>query len=274
MRNSFSKQAVLLIRRTLFFLLFGALFVISHPVQAALMTYQLGNHPDGNASSPAYGLRLDGLFTQDTNDIWTFDFDGPGSSMKLTYDSVANDIRIYGTVLGGLDTGSMYHSSLQGLWSVDFRYSANVTGGSAGSDTFFEVTGEDPSNMGTITPLFNATGEAPASREMIQVNMGSAISLVDKQGKANKKDPNPYSFRFNNTEDHRLAGYGLSGPDTFVGWGWLDHNGQSHVYASDWLFTGSPIVAPLPAAIWLFGSGLLGLFGFGSRRSYSPTQTS
>jgi hypothetical protein len=265
MCDSFSKQAVILIRRTLFFLLFGALFVVSLPVRAALMTYQLESHPDGNASSPTYGLRLDGLFTQDTNDIWTFDFDGSGSSMMLTYDSVANDIRIYGTVLGGLDTGSMYHSSLQGLWSVDFRYSANVTKGSAGSDTFFEVTGEDPSNMGTITPLFNATGVAPASGEVIQVNLGTAISLVDEQGS------HSYSFRFNNTEDHRLAGYGLSGPDTFVGWGWLNHSDQSHIYASDWLFTGSRTAVPLPAAIWLFGSGLLGLFGFGLRRRCSLT---
>ena len=198
MRNSFSKQAGLFIRRTLFFLLLGALFVISLPVQAALITYQLESHPDGNAGNPAYGLRLDGLFTQDTNDIWTFDFDGSGSNMKLTYNSVANDIRIYGTVLGGLDTGSIYHSSLQGLWSVDFRYSANVTKGSTGSDTFYEVTGDDPSNMGTITPLFNATGVARASGEMIQINSGIAISLVDKQNQGK----HPYSFRFNNTEDH------------------------------------------------------------------------
>ena len=128
---------------------------------------------------------------------------------------------------------------------MDFRYSANVTKGSTGSDTFYEVTGDDPSNMGTITPLFNATGVARASGEMIQINSGIAISLVDKQNQGK----HPYSFRFNNTEDHRLAGYGLSGPDTFVGWGWLNHSGQSHIYASDWLFTGSRIAAPLPAAI-------------------------
>lgn len=54
------------------------------------------------------------------------------------------------------------------------------------------------------------------------------------------------------------------------GWGWVNHgvdciNGEcTHVIASDWLFTASPV--PVPAAVWLFGSGMLGLIGIARRK--------
>ena len=245
----------------------ATLLLPSGTAQAALLTFQLNNHPAGGASAPLYGLRLDGLFTHDTKDIWSFDFDGPGSNMILTYDSSSNEIRIHGTVLGGLDVGSAYHTTLQGLWNVDFSYSANVNFATLGSDLELEVTAESPNNKGTISPLFNATGVTTASGQTVTINMGSAISLLDEQGdeQGYEQESNLFSFRFNNMEDHRLAGHGLSGPDTFVGWGWMNHSGKEHIYATDWIFTGTPTTVPLPAAVWLFGSGLLGLMGFSAR---------
>ena len=44
----------------------------------------LGNHPDGNAAPPHYGLRIDNLFGG--VDPFTFDFECVGCDVKLVYD--------------------------------------------------------------------------------------------------------------------------------------------------------------------------------------------
>jgi hypothetical protein len=49
-------------------------------------TYVLGNHPDGNAAPPHYGLRIDNLFGG--VDPFTFDFECVGCDVKLVYDGV------------------------------------------------------------------------------------------------------------------------------------------------------------------------------------------
>ena len=93
---------------------------------------------------------------------------------------------------------------------------------------------------------------------------GDAFSLVDQESGG-------YSFKFNNFDDHRLGGSpGFGGPDTFVGWGWVNHwaegaTPRNHVYSSDWLFTGTyvpPITnteVPEPGALIIFGFGIAGL---------------
>ena len=218
------------------------------PGAAASFTYELANHPDGNAAAPFYGLRLDELFdATSSHDIFTFDFDHADSNMRLVYDdggttSTGDDsIRIFGTVMGGLDTGSSYaDGSYFGAWAVDFSYVDNFTSG--GTD--IEVGGMSADNAGTITPLFAVGGDRWSRRH--------PISLTDEQGS------HSYSFRFNNVDDHRLGGYPLSGPDTFVGWGWMTHHDQPHVYSTDWLFTGS-LVVPEPGTASLLMLGLVAL---------------
>ena len=237
--------------------------------EAALLTFQLGSHPDGNQNPPPYGLRLDGLFTSNGNDVWSFDFNRSGSdgsggpNMTLTFDDIANKVTIAGKTYGGLDVNSVYNGTLQGLWDVSFMYQANVTSNpmpppaDLATNSFgIEVTAADASNMGTITPLFDAMDGGIG----ITITSGIDIPLVDK-------DTNGFSFKFNNTDDHRLAGHGLSGPETYVGWGWLTHSGGQHISASDWLFIADPIPAiPIPAAIWLFAFGLVGLGAVARRR--------
>ncbi len=234
-------------------------YVFMGPAQAALFSFDLLSHPDGNALPPSYGLRLDGLFTGNGSDIWTFDFDDPSSNMTLTFDDIANTVAIAGQVFGGLDVNSVYDGTLQGLWDVDFVYQANVTSTAIPPDFStgpfgIEVTADHASNMGSITPLFSAMDGG------ITITSGVAIELVDK-------DNGDFSFKFNNTDDHRLAGTGLMGPATYVGRGWLTHSGGPHISASDWLFIADPIPAvPIPAAIWLFASGLVGLGAVARRR--------
>ena len=223
--------------------------ILPSSASATNFTYNLANHPDGDAAEPGYGLRLDELFNvSSAHDIFTFDFNHAGSMMQLVYsdgDSVGDysddTVRIYGTVFGGLDQGSAFDPNASGFWDVDFLYQAEiVSSGGDGSD--IEVAPDSPDNQGTITPLFDIFGHSN----------GDAIALVDENGS------NSYSFRFNG-DGHRLDGTGFDPSLFLVGWGWLNHSGNDHVYASDWLFVGQAAEVPEPTTLLLFGAGLLGL---------------
>lgn len=193
--------------------------------------YELRNHPDGAARSPYYGLRLDGLFTGDTNHIYTFDFEAPGSNMRMTITEAAGDlsVRIFGTAWGGRDVGSSYAGGSHpdahrtGLYSIDFTYRENVVIDANG----LRVTGDHSSNNGSIT--------APT---------GQVFGMVDEQGS------HDYSFQVAN---------GHRGHPGLSGWGWVNHSGGNHIYDSDWLFTAIQVPnvqIPLPGAAGLAATGL------------------
>ena len=42
---------------------------------ARAVTFELKNHPDGGARPPLYGMRLDGLITGTSSEVWTFSFE-------------------------------------------------------------------------------------------------------------------------------------------------------------------------------------------------------
>ncbi len=203
------------------------------PIDADAL-YSLSNHPDGGAADPLYGLRLDGLLTGDSNDIYTFDFDDAASSMTMLWDSVTNTLTIMGTSLGGEDGGSAYVAGTTEIWNIQFTYNnIYVCGDGLCSD----------SGAGTVSAT----------------TFGS-YDLIAVSGN------NSYAFQLN--LDHRDF-TGISG------WGWMNHcpsagnqggggSCDTHLYASDWLFTADKITVPEPGTLLLLGMALL---GFGVRRT-------
>lgn len=217
--------------------------LLSGSAGAVVTEYILFNHPDGSARPPKYGLRLDELFNITSNhDVFTFDFEHAASRMRLFYDDADtpgdltdDEVRIAGTVFGGLDRGSDYHPDYSGIWEVDFRYTENFVSGG----TQIEIGPNSPNNTGFIRSTFGMGNNEP-------------IPMWDEDGN------HGFSFKFNNTDNHRLGGHGISGPEWFVGWGWLNHHDPNvHVYSSDWLFTGKIVPEPGTVATLVAGLGAL-----------------
>ncbi len=187
-------------------------------------TYQLGNHPDGNAGPPTYGLRLDGLTTGNGSDIFTFSFDqADGADVKMVVDG--GEITISGTVFGGRVVSNAYVVGESGLWDLSFTY--NGAGLVAGDDDLQVDDLLAGTNTGTITKLFGDL---------------ATHDLVDYAGS------HDFAFQLGNEADD-LGHRGFAG---ISGWGWMNHAPTSdpawldhHLAASDWLFTGELISQPI-----------------------------
>lgn len=203
-------------------------------------TYQLHNHPDGNAAPPLYGLRLDGLLGAGTRVTFDFDATDFGAAMFLDYDG--SSLHIYGTAWGGIDGGSTYTDPT--LWTIDYWITDNLTtlNDGGGFDDLL-VTDDSPANGGTISSALGAW------------------NLTDYTGS------HDYSFRLGDEN-----GGGHRGYDGISGWGWVNHSPVgydgpvSHVAASDWLFTMEAVTVSEPGIVWLFLTGFAAL-GIARRRA-------
>ncbi|MEL7023730.1 MAG: PEP-CTERM sorting domain-containing protein [Pseudomonadota bacterium] len=194
------------------------------------VVYDLDNHPDGRTASPYYGLRLDGLTTGNSSEVYTFDFEAATSGMTMVYDDEAGTLNISGNAFGGRDGGSDFMAGTTDTWQISFTYtdvySCNDGGLCANS------------GVGSISSLLFGT-----------------YNLVSEMGR--------HSYAFQLSTDHR----GFTG---ISGWGWMNHcpmsgdgdngrygNGVScdrHLYSSDWLFTVRDV--PAPGTLALLGLGL------------------
>jgi hypothetical protein len=211
----------------------------------AIGTYSMHNHPDGNQAPPLYGLRLDGLLTGNSNEEYTFDFDNALSNMTLTWDG--SSIVIDGQAFGGEDDnttpGGAYVAGTTAVWDIYFEYTGVITSVANGGEVDLQVHA-DNMNFGSLSSAFGTFSLEDQSDD--DTITGLSFQLGDENGAG-----------------HR-------GFDGISGWGWLNHgqdcerNDCTHIYSSDWLFTVTPV--PVPAAVWLFGSGLIGLVAVGRRR--------
>jgi serine-aspartate repeat-containing protein C/D/E len=191
--------------------------------------YRLGNHPDGSARPPYYGLRLDERYNATSgHDTFTFDFEAPTSSVFMTVS--ATTIVISGQAYGGRDTGDVYENDQYlGLYTFNFTYSLGVAPVPGDDDVW--VSTANHANSGSIT-----------------TPLGDNFNLVDEF-------MGGYSFRLGN-ENNDLGHRGFNG---ISGWGWLTYGPPyNHVADSDWLFTATlvpaPGVVPVGALVVLLGA--------------------
>jgi hypothetical protein len=214
-------------------LLFASIAAQATPISPG-RTYTLHDHPDGNERPPTYGLRLDGLLTGDSRDVYTFEFGGGDDPISLYWDRGADTIAISGSVWGGLNESDGYADGQATWWNVTYTYTgiyfcgnhicSNDGGGSISSDMF------------------------------------GSYDLAAESGN--------HSYAFQLLRGHR-------GVTDVSGIGWLNHcpsagnpnqggSCDSHLYASDWLFTLKPVPEPATLALMVFG--LLGIAWARARR--------
>ncbi|MBI1190828.1 MAG: hypothetical protein GC200_09145 [Tepidisphaera sp.] len=209
-----------------------AALALAAAAQGAILApgvYVLGNHPDGDAQPPQYGMRLDELVNVTSNhDIFTFDFNNPASLMQMVV--TASTIQIVGHSYGGRDIGGGYaNDAYLGVYTINFTYNVGV-GPVPGDDDIWDNTSNN-ANFGSVT-----------------LPSGYVQHLTDERGSYG------YSIRVGN-EDNDLGHRGFAGVS---GWGWLDYVNdagqvQPHIAAGDWLFT----VVPTPGSIVLLSMGVM-----------------
>ncbi|MBC7772963.1 MAG: hypothetical protein H7210_10745 [Pyrinomonadaceae bacterium] len=203
--------------------------------QADVVHYNLHNHPDGAEAGPFYGMRLDELYDATPgHDIFSFDFDAPGSDMKMDVDLAGGTIRIFGVSVGGRDVGSAYAADQYSTqYVIDMFYQVGVQ--QAAGDNDILVDAPPLSNWGSILPIGSPSG---------------AIALTDFS-------MGGYSLRIGDEADDA----GHRGFDGISGWGWINHGSDptQHTASSDFLFTAVPVPTPGAAALAAMGMGMLGL---------------
>jgi MYXO-CTERM domain-containing protein len=216
-----------------------AVLCLTCQVNAAILSFDLSDHPDGNQNPPPYGLRYDGIFGSfggAVGGVASFSFnaaqtDVTKTNMTLAIDTTAGSITISGDVYGGEDAGSVYGFG-EGWYTIAYTYSANVLQVANG----WKVTAFDGANSGTISSQGNADVGSGWSQTFYDQSTPSFLFLQD---------------------DHRLAGTGLEGTGLWVGRGWVtsNSNGSNTSATQDWLFTG----VPTPGVGGLFGLAGLGM---------------
>ncbi len=207
--------------------LFLGLTLLAGSANATVFEFDLFNSVEGNTAPPHYGLRLDGLYSGSSSDIYTFSFVDVG----MTVDSVANTAVLGGTLLGGTESDGEARDT---DWGFTFTYTDLDVDATDGSWEFINGT------SGGSGSIWNELGHSFLLLEW----MGS-------DGFGPKNDGGPCR----------------PGDGPWCGNGWLNHsitpnnptNGweNTHLNSSDFLYTGAPVTEP--SVLALFAAGLIGL---------------
>lgn len=166
-----------------------------------------------------------------------------------------------------------------GKYNGYFGGDGHQTGDEWDNDNFtIEFSGPDLYAFGFyIVNNFNSSNTTPDTNEWLEVFMNKLASGISADGS------NFYSQAFNDTGDNSLGQYNnipgnatvQSNASFFVGiisdtpFSWLEFNESNNnndIAIKDFYFASNISAVPLPAAFWLFASGLLGLIGLRKKR--------
>lgn len=178
------------------------------------------------------------------------------TGLDINYDDstdifTANSIFSFGYPASGgtIDGGSSFY--------IDFSLTANITGGNGGDPTF--VSGNFTLNEldcdGTFPPTCT-TGLQLISGNLVALGFANDTSQI-------------LEFLFDSTGGSLQPDYdaapGGQGGIILSGTGYNDNNFDSSFTATSSSADVAPV--PVPAAMWLFGSGLLGLASIARRKT-------
>lgn len=230
-------------------------------------------------TTSTYAVHIGG----DTTDKLNVPGDFPGNfGMDLLSGIVAFDVPASGDGITSIDLNTN-ESSIAftasafdgvGAGAGTSNLSVDVDNYAIGSGLFFGFTSTffiDSSGTGTLTDNGDGTGEWGIDVPLFVdwgPNLGMSLGVI--------------SLSTASTVDYWIyGGAGASTPETASGSALDYHTGDAFLvgqalFSSDTPFTGlritmglagnDPAVVPIPAAVWLFGSGLLGLVGIARRR--------
>ena len=138
--------------------------------------FELGDHPDGSAALPYYGLRLDNILAPG---VVTLSMDHHNNTrMTVIEDNGMLSMHITGTLYGGEISGNAYVDAQS--YEVDFTYALNVSDAGNG----WEVNGFDAGNTnddgsmsasGSQDWLFTAN-KVPAPSGIAVLGLGGMIA--------------------------------------------------------------------------------------------------
>ena len=169
--------------------------------------------------------------------------DHSDGSEQATYD--------YGLRLDGPGLFYTFQNGNAILTYDDVNLTASISG------TVNQSTAVDQTSPVDTAILYTISGITDAGGGFFTATGGSGdvggLALTGKQAMTGAASG--LAFLFLN-DGHRLPGN-----TGIVGRGWLDFAGTN-----DFLFTATPNPVPVPAAVWLFGTALFGMFGFSRRR--------
>ncbi|MEM7309714.1 MAG: hypothetical protein AAF682_23770 [Planctomycetota bacterium] len=99
-----------------------------------------------------YGFRLDGLFGDHSDNLYTFSYEWPGTDVQLCYDPSTQELHLFGVAYGGLGLAPAWDPTLVSYVLLDFTWTGATCDGK-------KVVVDDTTGGGSGTFTWLATGE-------------------------------------------------------------------------------------------------------------------